>query len=47
MYASDYPHEVDLPHAIHEIEEVAGRDDLSESDKAMVLGLNARRFFAL
>lgn len=46
-YASDYPHEVDLPHAIHEIEEVAERDDLSDSDKAMVLGKNARRFFGM
>jgi predicted TIM-barrel fold metal-dependent hydrolase len=46
-YASDYPHEVDLPHAIHEIEEVAERADMSDADKAMVLRENARRFFAL
>lgn len=46
-YASDYPHEVDLPAAIHEIEEVAERDDLSDSDKRAVLGENARRFFRL
>lgn len=46
-YASDYPHEVDLPHAIHEIEEVAERDDLSDADKSMVLRENARRFFGI
>ena len=46
-YASDYPHEVDLPAAIHEIEEVAERDDLSAAQKAAVLGGNAKRFFSL
>ena len=46
-YASDYPHEVDLPAAIHEIEEVAERPDLSPADKQAVLGENARRFFRL
>jgi predicted TIM-barrel fold metal-dependent hydrolase len=44
-YASDYPHEVDLPAAIHEIDEVAERDDLSPADKQAVLGDNARKFF--
>jgi predicted TIM-barrel fold metal-dependent hydrolase len=46
-YASDYPHEVDLPHAIHEIEEVAERNDLSEGDKTKVLRENARAFFGI
>ena len=46
-YASDYPHEVDLPAALREMEEVAVRDDLSDDHKRMVLGANARRFFAL
>lgn len=46
-YASDYPHEVDLEHGIHEIEEVAERDDLSDADKQAVLGENARRFYKL
>ncbi len=46
-YASDYPHEVDLPAAIHEIEEVAGRNDLSGADKAKILGGNAHAFFAI
>ncbi|MFM1814596.1 MAG: hypothetical protein RLZ98_1291 [Pseudomonadota bacterium] len=46
-YASDYPHEVDLPHAIHEIEEVAEREDLSDDEKSRVLQGNARAFFSL
>jgi uncharacterized protein len=46
-YASDYPHEVDLPAAIHEIDEVAERADLSVAQKQAVLGDNAKRFFRL
>lgn len=46
-YASDYPHEVDLPAAMHEIDEVAKRDDLTASEKQAVLGDNARKFFRL
>ncbi len=44
-YASDYPHEVDLPAAINEIDEVAVRTDLSDADKQAVLAGNAERFF--
>jgi hypothetical protein len=32
-YASDYPHEVDLPAAVHEIDEVAERNDLAAEEK--------------
>jgi uncharacterized protein len=46
-YASDYPHEVDLTAAIHEIDEVAERADLTPAQKEAVLGGNARRFFRL
>ena len=46
-YASDYPHEVDLPAAKHEIEEIVEREDMSKSEKDAVLGGNARRFFNL
>jgi len=46
-YASDYPHEVDLPAARHEIEEIAERADLTEKEKQAVLADNARRFFRL
>lgn len=44
-YASDYPHEVDLPAAKHEIEEIVERIDMSRQDKQAVLGGNARQFF--
>lgn len=46
-YASDYPHEVDVPAAKHEIEEIAERDDLSDAEKQAVLADNAKRFFKL
>lgn len=46
-YASDYPHEVDLTAAIHEIDEVAERDDLTDAQKQAVLADNARTFFRL
>ena len=46
-YASDYPHEVDLPAAEHEIAEIAERDDLTDQEKRAVLADNARRFFRL
>ncbi len=46
-YASDYPHEVDLPAAKHEIENIVEREDLTEKEKQAVLGGNARRFFNL
>ena len=46
-YASDYPHEVDLPAAKHEIDEIAERSDLTEDEKRAVLGENAKRFFKL
>jgi predicted TIM-barrel fold metal-dependent hydrolase len=46
-WASDYPHEVDLPGAQRQIQETWAREDLTESAKAAVLGENARRFFRL
>ena len=46
-YASDYPHEVDLPAARHEIEEIAKREDLTDKQKQAVLADNAKRFFKL
>lgn len=46
-YASDYPHEVDLPAARHEIEEIAEREDLTDGEKQAVLADNAKRFFKL
>ena len=46
-YSSDYPHEVDLVDARRQIEETLERTDLTASDKAAILGGNARRFFGL
>ena len=46
-WASDYPHEVDLVAARHMIQETVAHEELSEREKAAVLGENARRFFNL
>lgn len=46
-YCSDYPHEVDLPAAGRMIDRTLERADLNDSEKAAVLGDNARRFFRL
>jgi predicted TIM-barrel fold metal-dependent hydrolase len=46
-YASDYPHEVDLIAAKQMIHETVERPDLTYTDKAAVLGENAKRFFRL
>ena len=46
LFGSDYPHEVfDAAKCRHEIDELLGRDDLTEADKAAVLGANAIRFY--
>jgi hypothetical protein len=46
-YASDYPHEVDLPGARRMIAETLDGTELSRAEQAAVLGGNARRFFRL
>jgi predicted TIM-barrel fold metal-dependent hydrolase len=46
-YASDYPHEVDLVAAKQMIHETLERPDMSHTEKAAVLGENAKRFFRL
>ena len=46
-YSSDYPHEVDLVAAQHEIEETMDSPKLTLDHKAAILGGNARRFFKL
>jgi predicted TIM-barrel fold metal-dependent hydrolase len=46
-WASDYPHEVDLIAARHMIQETVDHPELTEREKAAVLGENARRFFKL
>jgi hypothetical protein len=46
-YSSDYPHEVDLLAARHEISETMESPKLTINDKAAIMGENARRFFKL
>ncbi|HWP60800.1 MAG TPA: amidohydrolase family protein [Candidatus Acidoferrales bacterium] len=46
-YSSDYPHEVDLPAAQREIKETLESAQLTASQKAAIMGGNARRFFKM
>jgi predicted TIM-barrel fold metal-dependent hydrolase len=46
LFGSDFPHEVfDATKCRHEIDELLGREDLTQEDKAAVLGGNALRFY--
>ena len=46
LFGSDFPHEVfDAKKCRHEIDELLERDDLTERDKAAVLGGNAMRLY--
>jgi uncharacterized protein len=46
LFGSDFPHEVfDAEKCRHEIDELLGRDDLSDDDKTAALGGNALRFY--
>ena len=46
LFGSDFPHEVfDAKKCRHEIDELLERDDLTEQDKAAVLGGNAMRLY--
>lgn len=46
LFGSDFPHEVfDAKKCRHEIDELGARDDLTDEDKAAVLGGNAKRFY--
>lgn len=46
-FASDYPHEVDVVAANKMVEETLERADLTQEEKAGVLGGNAKRFYRL
>jgi hypothetical protein len=46
MYSSDFPHEVDAVSCDHELKEL-DELDLSEDDRAAILGGNARTFYGL
>ena len=47
MFASDFPHEISMDNAMEEIDEILERADLREEHKMMLLGENARRFYAI
>jgi len=45
MFASDFPHETNLEHAMHEIEEMMERDDLSDEAKQGIFCDNILAFY--
>jgi uncharacterized protein len=48
LFGSDFPHEVfDAAKCRHEIDELLGREDLTQADKEAVLGGNALTFYRL
>ena len=47
MFASDFPHEIAMEDALHEINEILERKDINEKYKGMILGENAKRFYNL
>jgi predicted TIM-barrel fold metal-dependent hydrolase len=47
MFASDFPHEIPLENALHEINEILERKDLYEAHKKMILGDNAKQFYKI
>jgi hypothetical protein len=46
LFASDYPHEANLEHAMHEIEELLARDDLPDDAKRGIFCDNVEAFYA-
>ena len=46
-FASDFPHEIAMEDALHEINEILERKDINDKHKAMILGQNAKRFYNL
>jgi predicted TIM-barrel fold metal-dependent hydrolase len=46
-YSSDYPHEVDMAGAMHEIEETVESEELTREQKQAVLADNTKRFYRL
>jgi len=47
LFASDFPHETNVERAKHEIEELLGREDLSEQAKRNILRENVQRFYQM
>jgi uncharacterized protein len=46
LFASDFPHESNVEHAMHEMEELLDRDDLSEAAKKAIFCDNIETFYA-
>ncbi len=47
MFASDFPHEIPMEEARHEIDEIEQRQDISSEHKKLILGENAKRFYKI
>ena len=47
MFASDFPHEIPIEEARHEIDEIEQRQDISDEHKKLILGENAKRFYKI
>jgi predicted TIM-barrel fold metal-dependent hydrolase len=47
MFASDFPHEIPMDDALHEINEIEQRQDISDEHKKLILGENAKRFYKI
>ena len=47
MFASEFPHQIAMEDALHEINEILERKDINNKHKAMILGENAKRFYKL
>ena len=47
FFASDYPHERERAHYLHDIPDFSERPDISDSAKRKILADNARRFYRL
>ncbi len=46
LFASDYPHESNIEHAMRDVEEMLERDDISEEAKQGIFCDNVERFYA-
>jgi len=47
MFASDFPHEIDMENARHEIDEIEEHKDIKDAHKKMILGENAKNFYKI
>jgi predicted TIM-barrel fold metal-dependent hydrolase len=47
VFASEFPLEIAIEDALHEINEILERKDINDQCKAMILGENAKRFYNL